>query len=215
MSGADASKDFSSFDKLIDTMSRWLARADLKADIPGWIWLCECELQNDIDFRMRDSIVTGTSTAGDTYITLPTDFQGDGTFIWDDDLLNEIRMDTLAEVVRKQKAQDIDQSSRRGAVHGDRLYVGPAAGESAWTFYYKAGVSHLSRDNQSNDILLNYPNALFFGSLLFSAPFLIHDERIQTWQHLYDKAKETALLSEWNASADAGPLVVSSDQMGG
>ncbi len=42
--------------------------------------------------------------------------------------------------------------------------------------------------NGSNGILRMHPSVYLYGSLLHSAPWLQHDDRIQVWQALYEKA---------------------------
>lgn len=45
----------------------------------------------------------------------------------------------------------------------------------------------LSDENQTNFITENYPQLLLYASLLEATPFLKNDERIPTWQTMYDR----------------------------
>lgn len=212
MPGANSSKAFTDYDSLVGTIARWLAREDLKADIPDFIWLCECELQREVHFRLRDAVVTGTSVADQKYIDLPEDFVEARFFEWDE--LNSIPVEvrSWADVSNLQKKQTLTGALvRGGVVHGSRLYLGPAPGAANYTFFYKSGVSHLSSSNQSNTILDEYPDALLYGSLKHSAPFIGSDERVMLWKGIYDEAKASAIQQEARSRTGHGPLSMRPD----
>lgn len=56
--------------------------------------------------------------------------------------------------------------------------------------YYELPVL-LDDENQVNWLTKYAPNALLYGALLESAPFLKDDQRIATWQAMYDRAAQT------------------------
>jgi hypothetical protein len=49
----------------------------------------------------------------------------------------------------------------------------------------------LGDDTQTNWLTDHAPNALLYAALLEATPFLKNDERIQTWQGMYDRAAQT------------------------
>lgn len=49
----------------------------------------------------------------------------------------------------------------------------------------------LDEANQTNWLTEYAPNLLLYGSLLEATPFLKNDERIQTWQAMYDRAAQS------------------------
>ncbi len=204
MPGAQSSLSFKDYDSLVDTVARWLARDDLAADIPDFIWLAECELQREVRFRLQDTTTTGTTVADQEYIEFPTDYVGGGLFRFDKDELPPIRVTSWSAVEAFKKNATGD--TRVGVVHGTRLYVGPVPGAVAYTLFYKAGASHLSQSNPSNTILVEYPDALLYGALKHSAPFLGADERVALWNQLFTDAMRSAAQQEQRARTGHGPL---------
>ncbi len=209
MPGAQSSHAFKDFDSLIDTIQRWVSRPDLVAEIPDFVWLCECELQADIAFRLNDATTTGTSVTDQEWIQLPSDYVEGRLFRWEDNDAPPINVRSWDAVSRLKKAA-ITQT-RAGVVHKDRLYVGAVPGAVAWTLFYQAGVEHLSDSNQSNTILELYPGCLLYGALKHMAPFIVDDPRLPLWMGLYSELKEVARMQEWGARASHGPLMVSPD----
>ena len=47
---------FTDYDNLVEVIGDWLARDDLSARIPDFIWLAESELQRDLGLRLNDSV---------------------------------------------------------------------------------------------------------------------------------------------------------------
>jgi hypothetical protein len=83
--------------------------------------------------------------------------------------------------------------------------VTPAESYTGEIIAYHA-VTALSGSTASNAILVKAPDAYLYGSLLASAPFLVADERIQTWGALY-KSAVTGLNMRASSSRRVGPLV--------
>lgn len=61
-----------------------------------------------------------------------------------------------------------------------------AAVELEILFYQQPAL--LGEDTQTNWLTQYAPDALLYGALLEAAPFLRNDERMQTWQGMYDRA---------------------------
>lgn len=71
----------------------------------------------------------------------------------------------------------------------DHWYIAPTP-DQAYPFevlYYER-IAPLSSTNQTNWLTQNAPNAMLFGTLLQTAPFLKNDGRLQMWQAIYDNA---------------------------
>jgi hypothetical protein len=73
----------------------------------------------------------------------------------------------------------------------------------AQILYYKR-LTALSDDTQTNALLSKAPGAYFYGALVHSAPFLLDDERIATWEAAYQ-----SIVDKLNATdrKRAGPLI--------
>ena len=186
---------FTDYDNLVEGVGDWLAREDLSERIPDFIWLTECELQRDLMLRLNDSIATGTSVANQEYIDLPADY-AEGFFLrWESDTLPPVRVASFDVVAGFQK----------------RIYLGPVPGAIAYTLFYKSGAQHLGPGNSTNILLQQYPDALLYGSLMHSAPYLGADERAMVWGQLFERAKESARQQEWRARSGHGPLRMQPD----
>jgi hypothetical protein len=206
---------FQDYDNLVQGVSDWLARDDLVGVIPDFIWLCECELQRDLPLRLNDAVATGTAIAGQEYIDLPADY-AEGFFLrWDSDTLPSVTVSSFDIVASLQKASETQAGDsaypRVGAFHNNRVYIGPKPGAQGYTLFYKSGTQHLGPDNQTNILLREYSDALLYGSLMHSAPYLGADGRTLVWGQLFDRAKEGARQQEWRARSGHGPLRMQPD----
>lgn len=65
----------------------------------------------------------------------------------------------------------------------------PAAAQTLEVLYYEQPAL-LGDDNQQNWLTEYAPDLLLYAALLEAAPFLKNDERIQTWQAMYDRAAQ-------------------------
>jgi hypothetical protein len=65
----------------------------------------------------------------------------------------------------------------------------PDSAYNGEVLFYKSQTA-LDSSNTSNDILANAPDAYLYAALVASAPFLMNDERIATWEVLYQQARD-------------------------
>tara|TARA_R110000868_G_scaffold91431_5_gene253530 strand:- start:220 stop:861 length:642 start_codon:yes stop_codon:yes gene_type:complete len=206
---------FTDYDNLVEVIGDWLARDDLSARIPDFIWLAESELQRDLGLRLNDSVERGSAIAGQEYIDLPLDFAEGILLRWDNQDLTPLTVSSFDVVSRFQKSRESQSTSssspRVGALHGQRIYIGPKPGDEAYTFFYRSGTRHLGPDNATNQLLRDYPDALLYGSLMHSAPYLGADERTLVWGQLLERAKESAKKQEWRSRTGYGPLRMQPD----
>lgn len=61
---------------------------------------------------------------------------------------------------------------------------------SPWEINYYQQLPYLEESNQTNWLSLYQPNLLLYRALLEATPFLKNDERIPTWQGMYQQMKE-------------------------
>lgn len=206
---------FVDYDNLVTGIGKWLARDDLAEIVPDFIWLAECELQRDLPLRLNDATETSTAIAGQEYIDLPADY-AEGFFLrWASDDLPPVTVSSFDVVARLQKSSETQAGDsarpRVGAFHNNRVYIGPKPGSQAYTLFYKSGTQHLGPTNPTNILLREYSDALLYGSLMHSAPYLGADERTLVWAQLFDRAKEGARQQEWRARSGHGPLRMQPD----
>lgn len=70
----------------------------------------------------------------------------------------------------------------------------PSTSQQLEILYYEQP-AFLGEDNQTNYLTEYAPDVLLYATLLEATPFLKNDERIQTWQGMYDRAAQ-ALAGE-------------------
>ena len=73
--------------------------------------------------------------------------------------------------------------------------------------YYKIP-KVLSDTNPSNEYLEVCPDLLLYASLVESAPFLMNDERLATWEALYTRGLTSITKSDEQSEFPAQPLAV-------
>jgi hypothetical protein len=95
---------------------------------------------------------------------------------------------------------------------GDRLMLAGAPGAAdPYTLFYLGRLLPLSSSNTTNRILKDAADALLYGALMHSAPYIGDDARIQLWGTLYSQAKEAYRRFEWKSRTSGGPLRVRPD----
>ncbi len=205
---------FDTYDELVLGIADQLARSDLGNVIPRWIRFVEVELQRDLDLRQTGKEFSGTTPTSGDELHLPDDV------LW----VRLLRIDTnpirTVEIVSLQTLASVRERGA-GTTHaiaaahvGNTLKVAPSFSSAYdYTLQYMAEILPLSTDNQTNDILRRAPDALFYGALMHSAPYLADDGRIQTWSALFDKSKESFKRMEWRARAGGGPLRIRPDSV--
>jgi hypothetical protein len=73
---------------------------------------------------------------------------------------------------------------------------------------YFAAPAFLSDTNTSNVFLANTPDALLYGALLESSPYLMDDARINTWGTMFDRAMASITRSDEQGQYSGVPLVI-------
>ena len=206
---------FVDYDNFVKAVGDWLARDYLSEEIPDWIWITECELQRDLNLRLNDAILTGTAVADQEYLDLPDDFAEGFYLRWESDTLPPVTVSSFDKLDAIQKGRETSGTqntrTRHGTFHNNRIYLGPVPGALDYTLFYKSGAQHLGPANQTNIILQQYPDALLYGTLMHSAPYLGSDERALVWGQLYARAKASARQQEWRARTGHGPLRMQPD----
>ena len=171
------------------TIASELDRTDLSESIPLFITLAEAE----IDRVLRRTVTRQTITINSETTSLSATIAE----------LRSIRLvsgqtylDTALDVVTPEMLSDV--RARVGAVPGrpraaavinGQIVVAPAP-NGAYTAEIVAylGLVKLSATNATNVILTEAPDLYLYGALTHSAPFLQHDERIETWRTFFQNA---------------------------
>lgn len=186
--------DYASLQTAVAT---WLHRTDLTAQITDFISLAEAKLSSDIVSRAMETRTVLTATAGDAYLTLPTDMLE----------MRRLVLQTDPSIVLKYATPDqiasdypLSLSSRPSvfAVIGGQLQLAPTPDSNySIELTYLQRIPALSVSNTTNWLLSNWPNAYLYATLCAAHPYIINDERLGLFQALYNEAVAGINSIDW------------------
>ena len=203
------------YSNLKTTIANYLNRSDLTAYLGDFITLTEARLNREL--RVREMVNTDTSittVAGTQSYSLPTGYLEATTVIFQSDPYCTLRFISNSDFYNKYNASQSRGKPTYFTIVGLNILLGVAP-NSATTLqinYYKS-LTALSDSNASNDILTNYPELYLYGALAESAPFIMQDERINTWGNLYKEALKNANETSSRGSTTSSPLQMSTPQV--
>lgn len=191
-----------SYSGLLASLAGWLMRDDLAAVLPDFVSLAEADMNNRLRLRAMLTTASVPAAGGD----LPADCVA----------VKSVYLETLGYLNFASVAETgvFNESYRGGGAYwwgidGNKLVVSPTQASGTVALRYYARVPALSDSNQTNAILQASPALYLYGSLIQAAPYLLDDQRLQTWVTLYQEAAN--LLQAADDSAEfPGPLVLRS-----
>ncbi len=203
------------YTNLKSTIANYLNRDDLTAYLGDFITLTEARLNREL--RVREMVNTDTSittVAGTQSYALPTGYIEATTVIFQSDPYCTLRFMSNSDFYNKYNASQSRGKPTYFTILGSNILLGVAP-DTATTLqinYYKT-LTALSDSNATNDILTNYPELYLYGSLAESAPFIMQDDRINTWATLYKEAIKNANETSSRGSTTSSPLQMSTPQV--
>ena len=198
------------FANLKTTIASYLNRDDLTAYIPDFISLTEKRLNRELRVReMINSDTSITTVSGTQNYTVPTGFIEAISVIYQSDPYITLPFISNHDFYRNYNSSVTSGTPTFFTIVGDKIKLGVAPDQAVTLQidFYKT-VTALSDSNTTNDILTNYPELYLYGSLAESSPFLMQDERLQTWASLYKEAVNKANDSSSKGSSST-PLLMS------
>ena len=201
------------YNDLLSSIAGWLNREDLTAIIPDFITLAERRLEDDLRVReietTQELTATGSSFAA---VSLPSDYLEARAVVYTSSTpTSRLTFQTPANFYDTYNTQTAGTPVNYTVV-GSQMYFGavPGSGNKVDLVYY-AKPTALSTSNQTNTYLDNFPDAYLHAALLESAPYLGDDPRIQTWQFMYDRAKEGAVQADERSKYNGAALQIQVD----
>ena len=203
------------YSNLKTTIANYLNRSDLTAYLADFIQLTETRLNREL--RVRELITTDTSittVSGTQSYSLPTGFIEATAIIYQSNPYRTLRFMSNADFYNKYNTSQTAGLPTYFTIVGTKVLLGvtPDSAKTLQIDYYKK-ITALSDSNTSNDILTNYPDLYFYGALAESAPFLMQDERLNTWATLYKEALAQANEASRRGSTTTSPLQMSTTQV--
>jgi hypothetical protein len=183
-------------------LARLLNRDDLAEAIPDFIALFEADFDADPRAALhRRRICRAQASIENEYESLPANYLAVQSIalaseptIW----LQYVDPDGLERMVQDKAAWQANAAALCGAGPGSprfytivgaeiRLFPAPSAPLTCNLTVYER-LDPLADEGDANWALTYFPQAYLYGSAIHSAPYLGADERLATWQGLYDEA---------------------------
>ena len=198
---------FTSYDNLKTNIADYLARSDLTEKIPMFVSLAEKRLNRDL--RLRQMLQQSTYSLTSGYkVPTPTDFLEMKDIHIDANPVVNLNFKTVSQFYRLGNSSTTGQPINYTLVSDNFVLAPrPVSGATINMTYYKIP-KVLSDTNPSNEYLEVCPDLLLYASLVESAPFLMDDARLQTWEALYTRGLTSITKSDEQSEFPAQPLAV-------
>ncbi len=176
------------YTELQASIANFLARDDLTAQIPDFISLAEARMAREMQARSQEKRATATLTAGDAFVSLPTDLRSIRLV-----KLNAAPTEVL-EYYTPTRVNEIYANNSEGKPKGYTIIGGeikfaptPDANYTA-EIVYSEGVPDLSDSNLVNIILTRHPDAYLYGALAAASVYLMDDQKTTVYEQLFTRA---------------------------
>ena len=176
------------YTELQASIANFLARDDLTAQIPDFISLAEARMAREMQARSQEKRATATLTAGDAFVSLPTDLRS----------IRLVKLNTapteVLEYYTPTRVNEIYANNSEGKPKGYTIIGGeikfaptPDANYTA-EIVYSEGVPDLSDSNLINIILTRHPDAYLYGALAAASLYLMDDQKTTVYEQLFTRA---------------------------
>jgi len=174
------------YTNLQEAIKNWLNRDDLTDQIPDFIGLVETDLNRQVrHWRMEQR---STAVFDTRYTLLPTTFLEAVRLHLDTDERPIELLTALALQTRRMQNQDTKGKPQYYAIIDGQIEVWPTpdADYTGELFYYTK-VPELSSSNTTNWVLDHFHDVYLYGALMHASPYIVDDQRAQTWSALYQR----------------------------
>jgi len=201
------------YNSLTSTVLQYLERSDAAVvnAIPTFITMCEFEIAQNIKTLGQMEVVDSNMNIGNpvspkparwrktTSMTLSVSGQKQPMLVRKLEYLNAYAQDVTATGIPLYYA-DYDY---------DHWLVAPTPNQAyAFEALCYTRLEPLSSTNQTNWLTQNAPNAMLFGTLKQTAPFLKNDARLALWKQMFDEALASLKTEDTLRIADRSAVAV-------
>jgi len=198
---------FTSYDNLKTNIADYLARSDLNDKIPMFVALAEKRLNRDL--RLRQTLQQSTYTLDSGFqVPTPSDFLEMKDIHIDANPIVNLNFKTVSQFYRLDNVSGSGNPINYTLVSNNFVLAPRPTGSSVINMTYYKIPKILSDTNASNEYLDVCPDLLLYASLVESAPFLMNDERLTTWEALYTRGLTSITKSDEQSEFPAQPLAV-------
>ena len=199
---------FTSYENLKTNIADYLARSDLTDKIPMFISLAEKRLNRDLRLRQTLQQYTYTMSSG-FKVPTPADFLEMQDLHLEANPIIPLTFQTVSQFYRRSGGSNAQGVPVNYTLVADNFVLAPQpTGATTVNMTYYKIPRALSDDNGSNEYLDVCPDLLLYASLAESAPFLMDDPRLATWDGLYQTGLASITKSDEQSTFPAQPLAV-------
>ena len=198
------------YTNLQTAVANFLARSDLTAQIPDFIAMAEARMSRELETRSQEKRSTAALTAGNEYISLPTDLRE----------VREVKLNTSPLTVLKyyspvaldeQYASNGQGKPQGFSIVGDEMKLRPIPDTSySVEIVYIGSIEALSATNLTNNVLTRSPDAYLYGALAEAYAYLLDETRAAQYMQRFNTALEEIKVDEQRAHYGTGSLQISS-----
>lgn len=201
------------YDSLTSTVLQYLERSDAAVveAIPTFITLCEFEIAQNIKTLGQMEVITSTMQAGNPVIPKPARWRKTTSMTLSNNGAKQPVLVRKLEYLNNY-AQDVTKTGTP-QYYADYDYehwlVAPTP-DVAYPFEVLCytRLQPLSSTNQTNWLTQNAPNAMLFGTLKQTAPFLKNDARLALWKQMFDESLASLKTEDTLRVADRSAVAV-------
>jgi len=201
------------YDSLTSTVLQYLERRDAAVveAIPTFITLCEFEIAQYIKTLGQMEVVDSTMNIGNPVIAKPAR--------WRKTVSMTLSKSGLKQPILLRKLEYLNAYAQDVTATGTPLYyadydfehwiVAPTPDQAyAFEALCYTRLQPLSSAYQTNWLTQNAPNAMLFGTLKQTAPFLKNDARMALWKQMFDEALAALKTEDTLRVADRSAIAV-------
>ena len=198
---------FTSYDNLKTNIASYLARTDLTEQIPMFISLAEKRLNRDL--RLRQTLQQSTYTMDSGFnVPTPADFLEMQDIHLDGNPIIPLTFQTVSQFYRRSGVQNQGIPVNYTLIADNFVLSPEPTGASEISMTYFKIPQPMSDTNPTNEYLDVCPDLVLYASLAESAPFLMDDPRLATWQALYAEGLASITKSNQDSVFPAQPLSI-------
>jgi len=201
------------YDNLVNLVQQYLERTDAAVVnfIPTAITMAEFEIAQEIKTLGQLQVVDATMNAGSAVIAKPAR--------WRKTVSMTLAVSGAKQPMFVRKLEYLNNYAANATATGTPLYyadydydhwfVAPTP-DQAYPFeaLVYTRLQPLASDNQTNWLTQNAPNAMLFGTLKQTAPFLKDDARLAVWKGMFDEALAALKTEDTLRVADRSAIAV-------
>ncbi|WP_343577942.1 hypothetical protein [Pseudomonas sp.] len=188
------------YSDLQQSVINWLNRSDLSAFVTDFIRLAEDALTADLTARQMDATVSIPTVGGTATVQLPSDLHQMRRFRIDVPYSQPLSYRTPEELSADYSSDAVGQPIVYTVIGSTAELAPTPDAVYSLELVYQQRIPTLSDSSPTNWLLTDWPSAYLWASLLAAEPFLKNDERIATWQMLYQQQIDRINASDWHVA---------------